>query len=151
MSDFTADEIRILKALAAGIIGASPVAAQHAGEVVPLADHQLENDWANKIVSKDPRRWTGESMVGRRYSDCSAEWHDSMAGLCEFKAQKGREETPVRLKNNGRPWHESDAFEAKLCRAWARRIRATRGGAAAATDAAEPAADSETLDPSIPF
>jgi hypothetical protein len=44
-----------------------------------------------------------------------------MAGFYEWKASKGREENPPRLRNDGKPWHESDSFEAKLLRAWAKR------------------------------
>jgi hypothetical protein len=69
-------------------------------------------------------------MVGRRYSEATAEWHNAQAGLMSWKAKKGREEVPVRMKNNGKPWWESDLFESKLSRAWARRLAGKPAAAA---------------------
>jgi hypothetical protein len=86
-----------------------------------LPDGQLDNAWADKEVRKDPPRYQGPSMVGRHYSEVHSEWHDANAGYLDWKAAKGREETPVRLNAKGRPWWESDVFEAKICRAWSRR------------------------------
>lgn len=90
-------------------------------QVEPLNDAQLDKAWADKRISKDPKNWKGRTQVGRRYSNAPPEWLLSMAGFFEWKAQKGREEVPVRTRDDGKPWHESDTFEAKLLRAWARR------------------------------
>jgi len=87
----------------------------------PLPDSMLDKSWADKAITKDPKSYKGRSQVGRRYSLAPADWLESMAGFFEWKAQKGREENPPRLRNDGKPWHESDMFEAKLLRAWARR------------------------------
>lgn len=113
-----------MAAVEARLAGPAPTPASHNETPTDtFSDDKLENDWANKTVSKDLPRWKGDSMVGRMYSDCSAEWHDQASGFYEWKAKKGREEQPVRLKNNGKPWHESDTFNAKLHRTWAKRIR----------------------------
>lgn len=86
-----------------------------------LPDHLLEKPWADKTIARDPKQWKGPTQVNRRYSRAPAEWLLMAARNMEFKAQKGREEVPVRLNNKGKPWHESDTFEAKILRGWARR------------------------------
>lgn len=102
------------------------------GEAFP--DARLSEVWADKEIKKDPPRYSGPTMVGRRFSTATAEWHETNASYLDWKAQKGREETPVRLNNKGKPWHESDTFEAKLCRAWAKRLRAGSAAPASGSD-----------------
>ena len=114
-----------------------------------FSDDKLHADWADKRVEKDLPKWGGESMIGRLYSECPAEWHNSASGLFEWKAKKGREESPVRLKNNGKPWHEADTFAAKLHRTWAKRLRDRP--APAATREAEAPADAGDGEDQIPF
>lgn len=106
---------------------ASTTTVASSGE--PAADtfspDKLQTDWADKIVGKDLPRWTGESMVGKRFSECPAEWHDSASGFFEWKAAKGRAENPPRLDNKGKPWHEKDTFMARLHRTWSKHLRDT--------------------------
>jgi hypothetical protein len=109
-----------------------------------LTDSFLDSQpWCDKPVRKDPPRWAGASCVGMMYSECPAEWHTENASFCEWKAQKGREDSPVRVNDKGKPWHEVDAFDAKISRAWARRN-------AAAKPATEPQGGSGDP-PDIPF
>lgn len=115
-----------------------------------FSDDKLDNDWANKTVAKDIPRWKGESMVGRQFADCPAEWHDAAASFCEWKAAKGRNENPVRMNNKGKPWHEQDTFTAKLHRTWAKRIRERGASMAADIDAMTPAPQSGASD-DLPF
>lgn len=95
--------------------------APSGGDALP--DHMLEQSWADKDIRKDPPRYSGPPMVGRRYSEATSEWHDANASFMAWKAEKGKAEVPVRMKNNGKPWWEADEFEAKLCRAWSNRNR----------------------------
>ena len=123
-----------------------------------IGDSQLNNAWADKKITKDPPKWKGPTQVNRTYSKAPIEWLESMAGFLDWKAQKGREEVPVRMNNKGKPWHESDTFEAKILRGWARR-RAAKPTAPA--KAAAPQADDDfgfganaptgTDDSEIPF
>ena len=108
-----------------------------AGEA--LSDAQLDKAWADKKITKDPPKWTGPTQVNRTYSKAPVEWLESMAGFLDWKAQKGREEVPVRLNNSGKPWHESDTFEAKILRGWARR----RAAKPATAKASAPQADDD--------
>lgn len=106
-----------------------------------LPEHVLENAWADRAITRDPKQWKGRTQVGRRYSQAPAEWLEMFARNMDFKAQKGREEVPVRLNNKGKPWHEADTFEAKLLRTWAVRAKAKAAAAPAPPPAASPADD----------
>ena len=108
-----------------------------------LPDHLLENTWADRTIPKDPKQWKGRSQVNRRYSQAPAEWLEMAASNADFKAQKGREEVPVRLNNKGKPWHESDTFEAKLLRAWANRARQRPAPAPPKSAPADPGGDDD--------
>ncbi len=119
---------------AAGTGGGGPTGA---GEV--LSDHLLNEPWADKVISKDPGKWKGVTQVGRKYSKAPLEWLLMKASGLEWKAQKGREEIPVRLNDKGKPWHLSDSFEAKILRGWA--ARAEKKPATA--KATKPAADDD--------
>ena len=142
MSDFTPKEIAILKSFAATMVNSALGRTGAAsGSTEALDDHQLDKDWADKIVKKDPKRWDGPTQVGNRYSLCPPEWHDAQASLLAWKAQKEREETPPKLRDNGKPWSESTEFEAKLSRAWAKRLRASPTKTTAAPIADDPYAD----------
>ena len=90
------------------------------GDGDTFSPDKLTASWADKTVRKLPKNWKHRDIVGCQYSDLSKEEALDLAGFHEWKAQKGREENPVRMDNNGKPWHERDTFEAKLLRTWAR-------------------------------
>lgn len=81
----------------------------------------LAKDWANKDVTKDCDEWSGDSQIGRTFSEAPSAWHLAMARSYEVSAERGRGQSPVRKQNNGKPWHEADTFNAKLHKAWAAR------------------------------
>jgi len=121
--DVALARIAALEARVAALEVGNGRSASGGGEALP--DHMLNNAWADATIDKDPPKYKGRSQVGRRYSIAPVDWLESAAGFYEWKAQKGREENPVRLqtsgKNAGKPWHEADSFKAKLLRAWAKR------------------------------
>lgn len=135
MSTTIEDRVRALEDFVAtlrqAVVGGARSTDSSAGgpsaptRVEALADGLLDNAWADAKIDKDPPQYKGRTQVGRRYSLAPVEWLESAAGFFEWKAKKGREETPVRLqasgKNAGKPWHEADTFKAKLLRAWAKR------------------------------
>lgn len=124
--------------------GARSSSSSDVGEIrreQPLSDSQLSNAWADKKIGKDPKKWKGPSQVGKFYSRAPLEWLELAAEACEFKAYKGRQEDPPRLKNNGKPWHESDSFEARILRAWAERRRKQPPPAPATPSATDKDAD----------
>ncbi len=107
-----------------------------------LDDSKLGESWADQEIRKDPPLWIsdgGESYVGKTMSMCPPAYLDALSDFFEWKADKGRKEDPPRLNNKGKPWHESDTFNAKLARAWARRMRKQGPGKAAVRPAPKPA------------
>jgi hypothetical protein len=125
MSISIEDRVLLLEAKVAKLEAGKPAAAAPSGgDGDALPDHMLSKSWANVRIRKDPKRWDGASCEGMLMSEAPPEWHDCNASFLDWKAAKGREETPVRVNNKGKPWHEADTFNAKLSRAWAKRLRA---------------------------
>jgi hypothetical protein len=136
LTTLSSAEWHALKAIASGVVNAtggwngppSNGGSPSTPRDDELPDHFLDSQpWTDKQISRDPKRWAGQSMIGYRYSDAPSEWHDVMAEHYAYKAALGRAEPTARLqtqgKNKGKPWYEVDAFEAKICRAWSRRNR----------------------------
>jgi len=128
--------------------------AQHAsgksggGEVAP--DSDMDSQYGDPEIRKDPPKWAGESMVGKRYSQCSADYLLSLAGFLEWKAGKNESEgTPDKIKYAG-----YDRRDAARCRGWARR---NANGASGQPAASRPADDfgreagADESDDQIPF
>jgi hypothetical protein len=89
----------------------------------PVAsDDDLDSKHGNPEVRKDPGRWRGESMAGRRFSDCPPEYLDVLASLFDWRAEQDEKKGDARSK-----WARLDAARA---RGWARRLRG--GGASGA-------------------
>lgn len=136
-------------ALESGSVGTSTASNGDSSDVrreMPIDDHQLDNSWADKKVTKDPKKWKGPTQVGKTYSRAPIEWLEMAAASLEYKAHMGRLENPPRLSNkvrNGKPvpWHESDSFEARIIRGWVERKK--KRGAAKPAPAAEPGGDDD--------
>lgn len=125
--DMAMQRIAMLEARVATLEGARvpvvdrPSGGSSAMDVEPLSDDLLHRPWADKVAKKDPPKWSGRSYVGISYSQIESAWHKNNAGFCAWKAAKGRTKVPVECNREGKPWHENDTFEARLCLAWARR------------------------------
>lgn len=86
------------------------------------AASDLDGKYGNPVIkARDPRDWTGESMVGRLMSDCPAEYLDMVAERAEFFA--GKNDEAQALANNGQPKSKYDRLDAARARGWAARIR----------------------------
>jgi hypothetical protein len=60
--------------------------------VAPVADAaELDSKFGDVEVRKNPPRWSGESFVGKRFSECSIEFLEAMASFCDWKAGKDAE------------------------------------------------------------
>lgn len=80
----------------------------------------LDSDFGNFAIRKDPPRWKGQSYVGRRLSECPPEYLDMLADFCDWKAGKDEADgSPEKLKYAG--YARKDAARA---RGWADRLRA---------------------------
>ena len=97
----------------------APVASAAAFDVADAAD--LDGPYGDPEIRRDPPRWTGESMVGKRYSECPADYLDNLAGFNAWRAQKDDEQQAVDAK--GRPKSHWAKLDAARARGWAQRIR----------------------------
>lgn len=119
VSDFTPEQIRVLRALADGVLAAQGGGAS-SGAVAP--DAELDSQYGDPSVTKNPPRYVGPSCIGQRFSQCPPEYLDAMASFCDWKA--GKDDAAGTKDKKGRPkgdWARKDAARA---RGWARRIRA---------------------------
>jgi hypothetical protein len=87
------------------------------GAVAPASE--LDSQYGDPTVRKDPPKWTGDSFAGKPYSACSPEFLDNLAGFLEWKAGKDTEKGDAdSLKYAG--YARKDAARA---RGWAARNR----------------------------
>lgn len=98
--------------------------ATSTGTVVPqgeiASDEDLDGKYGNPEIRRDPPRWQGESMVGRKFSECPPEYLDTLAGFNDWRADQDEKKGDPRAK-----WARLDAGRA---RGWARRVRQQQGG-----------------------
>jgi hypothetical protein len=74
----------------------------------------LDGQYGDPILkARDPRDWTGETMVGRKMSQCPAEYLDLLAERYDYFAGN---ETDAKKAGYNR-------LNAARCRGWAERIR----------------------------
>lgn len=57
-----------------------------------LPEVDLDSQYGNPLVRKNPPRWDGESFEGRPYSECSPAFLRTLAGFLQWKAGKEDEE-----------------------------------------------------------
>lgn len=84
------------------------------------SDRELDSDWGNPVVRKDPRGWKGDSFVGCRFSECPPEYLDELASLFDWMGDKDEEEGKTYKGKPTAPYKRSDAGRA---RGWAKRLR----------------------------
>lgn len=114
----------VVARVAAAFGGSSGASVQ--GEVA--SDSDLDGEHGNPVVRKDPKLWKGASFEGKKFSQCSPEYLESVASLCDWKAKKN-DADPEKQK-----YAAYDRRDAARARGWARRIRAgykPKGGAVA--------------------
>ncbi len=123
-----AQNTQILRGLALLVrhLGASP--QSHAAPSAPRAvtDADLDGQYGDPEVKKNPPRWKGESFVGETLSRCSPDFLDCFADFKEYCSVNDRaaadsldgDEKAKKLKYAG--YAEKDAA---LARGWAIRLR----------------------------
>ncbi len=89
----------------------------------PVAsDADLDGQWGDPVVKmKDPRDWTGETMVGKRLSECPADYLELLASRSDYFAEKN--DADGTKDDKGRPKSHWDRKAAALARGWAKRNR----------------------------
>jgi hypothetical protein len=96
------------------------------------SDDELDSTYGDPVVRKDPGRWRGESMSGRKFSQCTPEYLEELAGLFDWRGDQDDKSNAVDAKGNPKSkWSRLDAARA---RGWARRLRQSGGGDGGAFD-----------------
>lgn len=109
-------------------------------------DADLDSQWGNPEIKRDPPRWTGASYVGAKYSDTTPEYLESLAGFLDWKARESDKKNE--LANNGKPRSAYLRKDAARARGWRKRLlEKSRGG----RPAARPRPASVDLDAEVPF
>lgn len=120
----------MVKALKGG--GASTSASQNGNgpvsDTLPL--DKLTNDWALKEVKKVPSNWKFRQVVGLKYDQLTWEEAESLASFFQWKSDKPQldDDGQPKKMDNGKTWAEKDAFEAKLLRTWAIKLKSNGPG-----------------------
>lgn len=96
------------------------------GEEV-ASDGDLNGQYGDPEIKKDPRDWSGPSYVGMRYSDAPAEYLDLLAGFLRWKAGKNDDdaakETDAEKKKKLVKYAKYARTDAARARGWAHRKR----------------------------
>jgi hypothetical protein len=100
--------------------GASAGGTGPAGGTV-ASDYELDGQYGNPEIKKDPPRWSGDSMVGRRFSQTSPDYLDTVAGFKDWSAAK--DDAAGAVDDKGRPKSHWARKDASLARGWAKRLR----------------------------
>lgn len=86
--------------------------------IEPASDADLDGPYGNPEIRRDPPRWSGETMVGRMYSDCPVAYLETLADFLVWKAGKNAS-VPDRAK-----YADYDRRDAARALGWADRNRA---------------------------
>jgi hypothetical protein len=89
-------------------------------------DRDLDSQWGNVQIKKDPPRWLkdgGASYAGRRMSECPSDYLRALASFYDWQADKDEESAHSYVNGKGEtvltaPFKRKDAARA---RGWARR------------------------------
>ncbi len=65
------------------------------------------------VRAKDPKEWTGDSMKGKRFSECQPDYLEMVASRLDFFASK----------NTDMEKQKWELLDARRARAWAARLR----------------------------
>lgn len=141
------DEIKGLRADMKARPQAPSGAQTSGGPVTPAAaDSDLDGQYGNEPVYKDPPRWKGQSYKGVRLSECPSDYLDALAEFHEWKAAN-----PLPGKEGNTAYSTRDAAR---CRGWAARARVGGGGQGATRASGDPPPDfggKPSEDDDIPF
>lgn len=112
------------------------------------SDYELDSEYGNPVVKKDPPRWKGNSYAGSRMSECPADYLDVLAGLFDWRAGKDDEQGKTWTNKEGKeiPASTFSRKDAMRARGWAKRVREGKVVVTAPDDFSAPADDE-----SLPF
>lgn len=104
--------------------------AAPAGATPPAADSDLDGPYGNPEIKFDPKRWSGPSFVGARFSDCPPDYLETLAGYLDWQANESDKKNEVLA--NGKPKSHYKRLDSGRARGWAARARAKVTGRPAA-------------------
>ena len=87
---------------------------QQAAGATVATDADLTGERGNPKVERNPPRWDGDDMTGRRWSQTSVAFLECMAGFLDWKADNPRE--------GKEKYAQYDRKDAARARAWAARL-----------------------------
>jgi hypothetical protein len=97
------------------------IASMSGGASAPTAngggiadDRELDSQFGDPTVKFDPKRWTGPSMKGRRYSECPSDFLTELASFLEWSAANPK-------AGKDPKYADYDRKDAARARGWAQR------------------------------
>lgn len=93
------------------------------------SDRDLDSQYGDPQVKKQPRGWNGPNQVGKRYSQTSPEFLDMMADFLDWKAGKNDEDAADETaeaedRSSAKKFAKYARADAARARGWAARLRA---------------------------
>jgi len=105
-----------MAAMLTHIMNAIPV------QTIVASDADLDGQWGDPVIhAKDPRDWSGESQLGKPFSECPPEYLDLVAARLDYFAE--RAEAEGTLTSTGKPVAPYNRKDAARARGWAVRLR----------------------------
>lgn len=93
---------------------------QTRSEIATADDADLDGQYGDPSVRKNPPRWEGESFEGRRYSETTPEYLEALAGFLKWKSGKD----DAKGTEDGRKYASFARKDAARALGWAKRLRA---------------------------
>lgn len=124
------------------------------GEGAVASDHDLDSQYGDELLRKDPPRWKGESFAGCKMSQCPSDYLRDLAGFFDWKAEKDTEQgTYKNAKNETVPTKPQYARKsAARARGWAKRNEGlSAAGPSVASTSGETSCAATGSDDEIPF
>ena len=66
-------------------------ASSTTGDIVPAPDSDLDSQYGDFALKKDPPRWTGPSFAGKKLSQTTPAYCDAVMSFSLWKAEKDRQ------------------------------------------------------------
>ena len=128
----------------------APVRGTGAASKDVADDADLDGEWGNPKVRRNPPLWHGQDCAGMSYSDCPPDFLDTLADFLDWCARESDKKNE--LANNGKPRAPYLRKDAARARGWALRngSRPTRTVVKGDKTVEEPIPDYEG-DDDIPF
>lgn len=92
------------------------------------SDEELDGQYGDPQVRKDPTRWKGQSYVGCNFSCTAPDYLEALASLFDWKAGKDKEKAadaskPTEEREKAAKYARYSETDARRARGWAKRLR----------------------------